>query len=102
VFNFCSSLVIKKKNTSKKSNLHYTRLIPFRVSRVSGAYLRGFAPRPTQLRLQRWRVVGNVWEIWSARYLNCIPPAPILFHPITGSSGVSAPKVKTMASHQEL
>jgi len=32
------------------------------VSRVSGAHLRGFAPRPTQIRLQRWRVIGNVWE----------------------------------------
>jgi len=42
----------------------------FRVSRVSGAHLRGFAPRPTQSRLQRWRVVGNVWEIWSAQDLN--------------------------------
>jgi len=30
-----------------KSNLHYTRLIPFRMSRVSGAHLRGFAPGPT-------------------------------------------------------
>jgi len=29
-----------------KSNLHYTRLIPFRMSRVSGAHLRGFAPGP--------------------------------------------------------
>jgi len=27
----------------QKSNLYYTRLIPFRVSRVSGAHLRGFA-----------------------------------------------------------
>jgi len=27
----------------QKSNLHHTRLIPFRVSRVSGAHLRGFA-----------------------------------------------------------
>jgi len=31
----------------KKSKFHYTRLIPFRVSRVSGAQLRGFAPRST-------------------------------------------------------
>jgi len=42
------------------------------VSQVSGAILRGFAPRPMQLRLQRWRVVGNVWEIWSARDLNVL------------------------------
>jgi len=28
---------------TEKSNLRYTRLIPFRVSRVSGAHLRGFA-----------------------------------------------------------
>jgi len=28
----------------KKSNLRYTRLIPFGVSRVSGAQLRGFVP----------------------------------------------------------
>jgi len=33
------------KIKSRKSNLHYTRLIPFRVSRVSGAHLRGFAPQ---------------------------------------------------------
>jgi len=37
----------------KKSNFYYTRLIPFRVSRVGGAHLHGFAPRPTQSRLQR-------------------------------------------------
>jgi len=30
----------------KKSNLYYTRFIPFWVSRVSGAHLRGFAPGP--------------------------------------------------------
>jgi len=30
-----------------KSYLNYTRLIPFRVSRVSGAHFRGFAPRST-------------------------------------------------------
>jgi len=27
-------------------------------------------------RLQQWRVVSNVWEIWSSRGLNPIPPAP--------------------------
>jgi len=32
------------KPSNQKSNLHYTRLIPIRVSRVSGAHLRGFAP----------------------------------------------------------
>jgi len=26
-------------------------------------------------KLQRWRVVGKVWEIWSARDLNSISPA---------------------------
>jgi len=31
----------------KKSNLYYTRLIPFRVSGVSDAHLRSFAPGPT-------------------------------------------------------
>jgi len=31
-------------NCTFKSNLHYTRLIPFRVSRVRGIHLRGFAP----------------------------------------------------------
>jgi len=40
----------------KKSNLCYTRLIPFRVS---DAHLRGFTPEPTQSRLQRWRVIRN-------------------------------------------
>jgi len=58
-----------------KSNLYYTRLIPFQVSRVSGAHLCGFAPRPILSKLQRWWVVGNVWEISSARDLNTIPPA---------------------------
>jgi len=33
-----------------KSNLHYTRLIPFRVSRVSGAHLRGFVTRRSILK----------------------------------------------------
>jgi len=51
------------RKVKKKLNLYYTRLIPFRVSRVSGAHLRGFAPRPIQSSLQRWRVIGNVWEI---------------------------------------
>jgi len=32
---------------TKKLNLHYARLIPFRMSRVSGAHLRGFAPGST-------------------------------------------------------
>jgi len=31
----------------KKSNLCYTRLIPFRVSQVSDAHLHGFAPELT-------------------------------------------------------
>jgi len=31
----------------KKSNLSYSRIIPIRMSRVRGAHLRGFAPRPT-------------------------------------------------------
>jgi len=37
------------------------------VSRVSGTQLRGFCTRVNTSRLRRWRVVGNVWEIWSAR-----------------------------------
>jgi len=37
----------QSNNISKKWNLHYTRLIPFLVSRMSGAHLRGFASRPT-------------------------------------------------------
>jgi len=41
------------KAFEKKSNLRYTRLIPLRVLRVSGAHLRGFAPVPTLQRLQR-------------------------------------------------
>jgi len=32
---------------NQKSNLNFTRLIPFRVSRVSSAHLRGFPPWPT-------------------------------------------------------
>jgi len=34
----------KLVNLKLKSNLCYTRLIPFRVSRVNGAHLCGFAP----------------------------------------------------------
>jgi len=59
--------------SNKKSNFHYTLLMHFRVSQVSGAHLRGFTPGPTQSMLQRWRVVGNVSEIWSALDLNPIP-----------------------------
>jgi len=41
-------LTIFKQLKYKKSNLRrYTPLIPFRVSRVSGAQLRGFALGPT-------------------------------------------------------
>jgi len=35
------------RNARQKSNFCYTRLIPYLVSRVSGAHVRGFAPRPT-------------------------------------------------------
>jgi len=34
-------------SNQNKSNLHYTRLIPFRMSGVSGAQLHGFPPVPT-------------------------------------------------------
>jgi len=34
-------------NNAKKLNLHYTRLIPFRVSRVDGIHFRSLAPGPT-------------------------------------------------------
>jgi len=51
-----STLVL---NSKKIKSLLYS-LNTLSVSRVSGAYLRGFAPRPIQSRLQRWRVVGNV------------------------------------------
>jgi len=47
----------------QKKNLGYTRLIPFLVSRVSGAHLLDFAPGTIFQRLQRWRVFGNVREI---------------------------------------
>jgi len=46
-----------------KSYLHYTRLIPFRVSQVSGANLSGFAPRPTikvAKVASRWQRVGDL------------------------------------------
>jgi len=39
---------------------NYTRLIPFGVSRVSGAHLLDFALETILQRLQRWRVIGNV------------------------------------------
>jgi len=32
--------------------------------------------RDHTLRLQRWRVIDNVWEIWSSRDLNHVLPAP--------------------------
>jgi len=38
---------IALENLVKKSNLHYTRLILFRVLQVSGAHFGGFAPGPT-------------------------------------------------------
>jgi len=49
-----------------------SRLIPFRVSRVSGVHLCGFAPGRL---LQSWSSgdVPKVWEIWSAQNLNSIP-----------------------------
>jgi len=39
--------VFRTTRKIKILNLHYARLIPFPVSRVSGAHLSGFAPRPT-------------------------------------------------------
>jgi len=57
-----------------KSNLHYTRLIPFRVSRVKPCPSPRLCVRTHTSRLQRWRVFGNVWEIWSDRDLNPILP----------------------------
>jgi len=57
---------LQRSTTTKsiKSNLHYTRLISFRVSRVSSVHLRGFATGPTHQGCKQWRVVGNVWLIW--------------------------------------
>jgi len=42
-----------------KLNLYYTRLIPFRVLRVSGAHLRGFAPRSRTIKVA---TVANHWQ----------------------------------------
>jgi len=49
MIDFMTKRLVSKQpaSTNKKSNLHYTRLIPFQVSRVSGAHLRGFVPEPT-------------------------------------------------------
>jgi len=52
-----------EKKIVKKYNLYYNRFLPFRLLRLSGAHFNGFAPGPKLQRLQRWRVVGNVWEI---------------------------------------
>jgi len=49
----------------KKTNLHYARLI-FGVTSERCPSPRLCAKAYTS-RLWRWRVVGNVWEIWSAR-----------------------------------
>jgi len=48
----------------KKSNFRYTRLITFRlrVSRVSGAHLRGFAPGPTHRQGRHIKVVVSRWQ----------------------------------------
>jgi len=43
----------------KKSNLHCTRSVPFRVSRMSGSSLR-FAPRPAY---RSCGVDGGVWDL---------------------------------------
>jgi len=58
-------LTVRVMVRSKKSYLYYTRLIHFRVSRVSGAHLRGFAPEPTYQGCNgdESLLVGNVWEI---------------------------------------
>jgi len=54
---------IKTFKNFKKSN-HYTRLIPFRVSRVSGAHLHSFVPGPTRIKVatvaSRWQRVGHL------------------------------------------
>jgi len=60
----------------KKLEFSAPLIPPFRVSRVSGAHLCGFAPEPTLQRLQRWRIVSNMWEIWSAQVLNPTSPIP--------------------------
>jgi len=57
-----------------KSNLYYTRLIPFRVSRESGAHLRGFASRPTQSRLQRGESLATCERFDRLRiWIPCLP-----------------------------
>jgi len=52
------------------------------VSRVSGVNLLDFAPGTILQRLQRWRVVGNEWEIWSARDLSPIPTVTCAICPV--------------------
>jgi len=70
--NFDKIFAFYKKNLIKSS---LYSLIPFRVSQVSSAHLCGFSPGPT-LRGSSGRVVGNVWEIWSAQDLNPLSSAP--------------------------
>jgi len=70
------SIITCKPNTVIKIKFSLYSLNTLSGSRVSGAHLCGFAPGPTFQRLQRWWVVGNVWEIWSARDMNPIPPVP--------------------------
>jgi len=45
-------------------------------SRMSGLTSPRLCARVHTSTLQRWRVVGNVWEIWSGQDFNPIPPAP--------------------------
>jgi len=67
IFVICCSQFLKIK--SIKLNLYFTRLIRFRVSRVSGAHLRDLRQGPFSpySSLHQWRVAvyivyaGNVW-----------------------------------------
>jgi len=57
---FYNPLIFSITGSQKKNKSSLYSLNTFRVTRVSGAHLRGFAPRPTQSRLQQWQVIGNV------------------------------------------
>jgi len=46
-----------------KSNLRCTRIIPFWVSRVNGAHLRGFAPRPTHQVCNGGESLATWWAV---------------------------------------
>jgi len=77
------NLITVQYKSKTKSNVHYTRLLPFWMSRVSA--LHGFASGPTHQCYsggESFAVIGSVMWSWSVRDLNPIHPTPVaeVFH----------------------